>query len=423
MALDHFAQLASLHELPDFPVDIFVSAARRVIHAASDVLYSILETDGSLTRLEVLHGLMRFVIEISFLVLPLSSESFGHLLFNQLSGLLLSPVIHSFFPLSIKSLGYLLVPNSTPSEPQGARRNGPDLHIDRRTKLLEFFQGIISGLFSAPCSLAKTASRNNFCQNASSMRDVLVLETIRHLKRILSPIPVDNHILAATSGKGKKFANPQAEDKVDSRSANFEKDLRVRRLAVKDAMWYLCSVFHILIGSRTPYILSSTANSDNKLVDDLDYMQHAGSEALEKSISRELFELLIDTRLGYEYSWLPSGTSQTPVGSLAGAIITGMAVKTALLPLEETTHPNAILCEKSMQQILTSNMQTKCFDSNHEIYTRPFDHTDYHDLKKIYGTEVVNGIVTEGNHMHNILDDAERGMLLCVVERYVNEQY
>ena len=340
MALDHFAQLASVHELPDFPIDIFVSAARRVIHAASDVLYSILETDGSLTRLEVLHTLMRSVIEISFLVLPLSSESFGDLLFNQLSGLLLSPVIHSFFPLSIKSLGYLLASNSTPSgsEPQGAHQNGPDLHIDRRPKLLEFFQGIISGLFSAPCSLAKTASGNHFYQNSSSMREILVLETIRHLKGILSPIPIDNHILDATSGKGKKYANPLAEDKVDSRSAIFEKDLRVRRLAVKDAMWYLCSVFHILIGSKAPYILSSTANSDSKLVDDLDYMQHAGSETLEKSISQELFELLIDTRLRYhEYSLLPSGSSQRPVGSFSGAIITGMTVKTALFPSEEAS--------------------------------------------------------------------------------------
>ena len=74
-----------------------------------------------------------------------------------------------------------------------------------------------------------------------------------------------------------------------------------------------------------------------------------------------------------------------------------------------------------MQQILTSNKRAKYFDSNHEIYTRPFEHTDCQDLKS-YGTEVVNGIVTEGNHMHHVLDDAERGMLLCVVERYVNEQ-
>ena len=419
ITLDHFAQLASLHGLPDFPVDIFISAARRVIHAASDVLYSILETDGNLTSLEVLHSLMRFVIEISFLVLPLSSEKFGHLLFNQFSGLLLSPVIHSFFPLSIKSFGYLLVPNSTPSEPG---QNGPDLHNDRRPKLLEFFQGIISGLFSGPCCLAKTVSGNSFCQNASSMRDILVLETIRHLKGILSPIPIDNPILDATSGKGKRFANPQAEDKVDSRSANFEKDHRVRRLAVKDAMWYLCSVFHILIGSRTPYILSSTAKSDNKL-DDLDCMQRPGSETLGKSISRELCELLIDTRLRYEYSWLPSGISQTPVGSLAGAIITETAVKTAVLPSEEAnSHRNIIQCEKTMQGILTSNKQAKRLDPNLEIYTRTFDHTDCHDLKKVYWTEIVNGIVAEGNHMHHVLDDAERGMLLCVVERYVNEQ-
>jgi hypothetical protein len=74
-----------------------------------------------------------------------------------------------------------------------------------------------------------------------------------------------------------------------------------------------------------------------------------------------------------------------------------------------------------MKQILTSNKQAKYFDSNHEIYTRPFDHTDCRDLKKIYGTEVVNGILIDRNHMYHVLDDAELGMLLCVVERYVNE--
>ena len=75
-----------------------------------------------------------------------------------------------------------------------------------------------------------------------------------------------------------------------------------------------------------------------------------------------------------------------------------------------------------MQQIHTSDKQAKYFDSNQEIYTRPFDRTDCRGLNKCYGTEVVNGIVTEGNVMHHVLDDAERGMLLCVVERYVNEQ-
>jgi hypothetical protein len=413
MALDHFAQLASLHELPDFPVDIFISATRRVIHAASDVLHSILETNRNLNKLELLHNLMRFVIETSFLHLPLSSESFGYLLFNQLSGLLLSPVIHSFFPLSITSLGYLLEPANT----TGASQNDLDLHIDCRAKVLEFFQGIVSGLFSASCSLAKTTSGGSVCQDASSMRDILILETIRHLKGILSPIPVDSYNPGAP---GDERNNPQAEDKVDSRGADLNTDFRARRLAVKDALWYLCSVTHVLIGSRAPGALSSTANSGHKLVEDSDYMQYAGSEILKKNISRELFELLIDANLSlHETSWLPSDTSQTATG------ITGTALKTVLLASDEArSHRNVIQYEQPIQEILTSNKQANCFESNHTIYTSPFDHIGYHDSKKFskHGTEVVSGIVTEGNHMHHVLDDAERGMLLCVVERFVNTQ-
>ena len=415
MALDHFAQLASLRELPDFPVDIFLSAIQRVIHAASDVLHSVLETNRNLNKLELLHNLMLSVIETSFLLLPLSSESLGYLLFNQLSGLLLSPVIHSFFPLSMISLGYLLEPaNTTPNERQGAGQNDPDLPIDCRLKLLEFFQGIVSGLFSASCSPAKATSGDSFCQDASSMRDILILETIHHLKEILSPISVDNHISGTTSDERKKKAIPQAEVKVNSRSANLEKDLRVRRLAVKDAMWYLCSVLHILIGSRTHNILFSMANL-NKSVGGLDYIQHAGSEILKKDISRELFELLINMRLRtYDKSWLSFGASQT----FAGASITGTAAK-QLASEEAGSHRNVI---QPMQEI--GNKPASCFESNHEIYTRPFDHIGYNDSKKFsaHGTEAADDSVTEVNHVHHVLDDAEHGMLLCIVERYVNEQ-
>lgn len=418
MALDHFAELASLHELPDFPIDIFLSATRHVIHAASDALYSILETNLNLNRLDVLHDLMRFVIDTSFLLLSSSSESFGYLLFNQLSGLLLSPVIHSFFPLSIKSLGYLL----EPANPNSSDRKGPDLHIiDRRPKLLEFFQGITSGLFSASCSLAKTTARDIVCQDASSMRNMLILETIRHLKAILFPIPVDNHNPDIASDERKTFANPQVENKVDSCSTILEKYIRVRRLAVKDAMWYLCSIFHILIGSRTPDISSSAANSDNQSIEDLDHMQQ---EILEKTISRELFELLIDTRLRHnKNSRLPFGASQAFVGPLAGTDDIGTAVKRAqdlLVTLEEArSHRSSIQREKPMQQIL--NKQASCFESVCEIDTTLFDHTgDGSD--KCHVTEVVNGIMTQGNKMHHVLDEAERGMLLCVVERYMNKQ-
>jgi len=246
------------------------------------------------------------------------------------------------------------------------------------------------------------------------MRDILILETIRHLKEILFPISIDNYNPDATSDERKKKAIPQAEHKVGSRIANL-KDIRVRRLAVKDAMWYLCSVFHVLIGLRKPVVPSSTANSD-KPVEDLDYMQHTSSEILEKGILRELFELLIDQ----EDSWLSFGASQT----LVGAGIMGTTVKTALLTSEASSHRNVMQREKPIQEVLTSSKQAKFFEPNHEIYTRSSNHIDYHGLENFsnHGPEAVNGIGTEANHMRHALDDAERGMLLCVVERYVNQQ-
>ena len=369
----------------------------------------------SLNRLEVLHDLMRFVIDTSFRVLLSSpSESFGYLLFNQLSGLLLSPVIHSFFPLSIKSLGYLLEPvNTNPSDHRDTRQKGPDLRVDRRPKLLEFFQNMISGLFSALCSLAKTTSGDRFRQDASSMRDMLILETIRHLKGILSPISADNH-----SDEIKKFTN-SAENMVDS--ASLEKYLRVRQLAVKDAMWYLCSILHILIGSRTPDILSSVANSDCKSIEDMNQMQRAGSEISGKTISRELFELLIDTRLHqHDKSRLPLGAFQIPVGSFSGTDITRTAVRTVKKAQElhvtsegAGSHRNAIQPENPMQQTFNSNEQANCFETNHEMDTRVFNPTDCPDSDKIS--------MAKRHNMHHDFDDAERGMLFCVVERYVYE--
>ena len=417
MALDHFAQLASLQGLPDFPVDIFFSATQRIIHAASDVLYSILETNLNFNRLEILHDIMRFVIETTFLLLP-SSESFGYLLFNQLSGLLLSPVIHSFFPLSIKSLGYLLEPtNSNPSVHKGGRQKSPDpsLYIDHRLKLLEFFRGVVSGLSSASLSLTKTTSGDGFCKDASSMLDTLILETIRHLKGMLSPISVDNRNPDATSDARAKNANIQAGNKVDSCSASLEKYLRVRRLAVKDAMWHLCSVFHILIGLRTPDGLSS-ANSDNKSVKDLDYLQRAGSGILAKTISRELFELVISIRLRHhEKCRLPFGASGIPVGVLTGIDITKMAAKAARALL--------VTLEEARSHRERKNPMQESLESNHEVETRPLDHTARPDSTRFSnhddGMVAVNGIMTD---MYYVLDDAEHGMLLCMVERYVNSQ-
>jgi hypothetical protein len=253
---------------------------------------------------------------------------------------------------------------------------------------------------------------------------MLILETIRHLKEILSPTPVDNYNPNATCDGGKKIANPQAENRV---GANLKTYLRVRRLAVKDAMWYLCGVFHILIGSRISDILPSAANSDNRLIEDLDQRQQAAPEILEKIISQELFELLIDTRLHFrEKSRLPFDASQTPVGSLAGADITRTAVKTAQEPLvtleEARSHRKAVQREKPMQHILDSDKQANRFESNCEIDPKTFDRKEYHDSKKFSNLKTVDGTVTEGTHMHHVLDDTEHGMLLCVVERYVNER-
>ena len=382
MALDDFAELASFHELPDFPMDIFFSTTRRVIHTASEVLHSILGTNPNLSRLELLHDLMQFVIETLLPLLPPSSESFGYLLFNQLSGRLLSPVIQSFFPLSMKSLGYLLEPTNTNPNCQ----DGPNLYVDRRPKLLEFFQGIVSCLFSASCSVAKNNPGDSLCQEASLMRDMLILETIRHLKGILSPISGDNDNSDGTERKAK--GDVRIENKADLNSAaKLEKDHRVRRLAVKDAMWYLCSVFHILIGSRTPDMLSWAGNSDNNDPN----MQHAGTENLTKYISRELFELVMETRLSdHEKSWLPFGVSQTPVDSLLGDV-------------EEARR-------------MTGN---KRFETNYERNTRTFDRkTNYSRAEAVEGMTSI----AEGNDMYHGLDDAERGMLLCVIERYVNEE-
>ncbi|KAF8807148.1 hypothetical protein BYT27DRAFT_7189236 [Phlegmacium glaucopus] len=190
-------------------------------------------------------------------------------------------------------------------------------------------------------------------------------------------------------------------------------------------MWYLCNIFHILIGSRTPDILCSAANSDNKSIEDLDQMQQAGSKILEKAISRELFELLIDTRLRQnENSRLPFGASQTPFDSLAGADTTRAAVK--LVSLEEArSRRKAIQREKPMQRNISSNKQACCSESKYEIDATLFDrdYTGCHGSEKFenHGTELFNGMITEENTMHHVLDDAERGMLLCVVERYVNK--
>lgn len=134
-------------------------------------------------------------------------------------------------------------------------------------------------------------------------------------------------------------------------------------------------------------MLSWAGNSDNNDPN----RQHAGTENLTKYISRELFELVMETRLSdHEKSWLPFGVSQTPVDSLLGDV-------------EEARR-------------MTGN---KRFETNYERNTRTFDRkTNYSRAEAVEGMTSI----AEGNDMYHGLDDAERGMLLCVIERYVNEE-
>lgn len=186
-------------------------------------------------------------------------------LFEHLLDMLINTIIPSFMSVSEHHLAYLRNVDSTAS-PSGATSSSVADYTDGRVSVLALFQ---SALIRAWSSLSSSINRDGdagcaspdlralACTDFSVMVHTLILSVIRHLQEILRD--GDGHIA----------------------QTRFQ---RIKRLAVKDTFWYLCSVAHFLLGvqDRTPSAIFS------KSCEEFDF------EPRQKSLLRLLRQTIID---------------------------------------------------------------------------------------------------------------------------------
>ena len=183
------------------------------------------------------------------------SSLFEHLLdmFNT--------IIPSFMSVSEHNLAYLRSVESPASSAAATSSSVAD-YTDGRVSILALFQ---SALIRAWSSLSSSINRDGdaadlgalACADFSVMVHTLILSSIRHLQEILR------------DSDGQHIARTRFQ--------------RIKRLAVKDAFWYLCSVTHFLLGvqDRTPIAIFSKPGED------------IDSEPRQKSLLRLLRQTII----------------------------------------------------------------------------------------------------------------------------------
>ncbi|KAF8168371.1 hypothetical protein B0H34DRAFT_57390 [Crassisporium funariophilum] len=401
--MDDFAQLASLHDSPDFPTKTFISVTRHAIQSTNSSLVSVLATNLDLNSLEVLNDVTLFVIETSFPLL--ASQSDGQplgLLLKQVSQCILIPIIHSFFKLSVASLQYILQPSERSSDDPGSAKTQlakPALFVDARPSTMAYFRNVLSCLTTSGHELDALPG-DDYLSDLLFVRDLLMLETIRHLRWILN---ADHSILTSLEDTNKSLDIGLTNHNETTRF-KLDKSGRVLRLAVKDAVWYLCSVLHSLVG-----IEDSCPSRLAKDAVDLDLAKQA--------ILQNLFDLLVNVKI----ESFTSNFAENPgkVGRLNGA-----------LP------PNAVGVQPA------SSDTSKCPGVNDGVKASACSSGgkfDTHYRSACDNIEQGDGYKEQSHHAHAmgaladekrarsnaeryVLDDMERGTLMCVIERYASRK-
>ncbi|KAF8640836.1 hypothetical protein AX17_000485 [Amanita inopinata Kibby_2008] len=301
-SMDAFLQLLSLDNLSNVPQDLIISTTVRSAEAIANSLCSLLEPDKArLPRdrkhLETLNIMMQHLIVHGLpLLVPLSrpnhkrkrgvddlapqrdpAGSFIALLRNRV----FICVISAMVPLSNSYLTSVLLHKSDACKGKGeegqARRTQSSaeykqfqesLPIDLRIDVLAFFQANARLLFTNS-SLDMGTTNQTWASKLSTLRDSLILATIREIDRVISfnynsCFTLDderaNHGVPDVSHYGLSEARntyplPTAlgdvgvgEGEADSNTLH----QRVQRLAKKDGIWYLCAILHVLFGVRVP---------------------------------------------------------------------------------------------------------------------------------------------------------------------------
>ena len=247
-------RLSSCHGKPGFPLELFLSATRRVLNAVSVTFGRNTGTKLNSNHMQTISTALRLLIECSFpIVLACGvdpqgrAHPFGSLL-NSILCSVLVPLVRTFYVLSTQHLQGLLV------SPEHEASSGLTVPSDHRPGLLTLFQSVLSRIYlnlspSGRCNKPPDEEEDmakNYRLELSLLHHSLILDTLRHLRDI-----VRQTVIEVENQKSSKHG-------------------RVMRLSIKNTIWYLCSALHIVIGlevKNAAAIVTTTAVTSSGFID------------------------------------------------------------------------------------------------------------------------------------------------------------
>ncbi|KAF7340204.1 hypothetical protein MVEN_01939000 [Mycena venus] len=238
-----FQQFTSALSSSDVPVaaaqrSLLLSTTIRALTSLANVLHPILRSPeinvaSQISTLKTLAALVHHLVSSSLPFLlrkpkhgtnqPATVSSLLNKLLDALVTSIFNPIVESFLPLSSRYLACLFT--TTPSK---------SLPTDLRSDVLHLFQSAFSPLISAPSAYEV------------NLRATVALTALRELENLFPPRRTDNARL------------PQTDDD------------RVSTLVRKDALWYLCTVLHVLFAPPTDFSKSAStvgAVAERQIVD------------------------------------------------------------------------------------------------------------------------------------------------------------
>ncbi|KAG6828363.1 hypothetical protein H0H87_002311, partial [Tephrocybe sp. NHM501043] len=233
-AVDDFIRLTSL---PEVNLDLLLSVTLRTLDALAIQVNNITSSPSSgapinpnaLIRIgTVLHHVLKMSLVSLTQRFPQTVEQIITLL-DRTTNLILIPLICAFNTRSEIYLGSLFLPSpdgsmTGPLKPPAA---SPQYSItDIRADMLDLFKEtffLLDGCLQSHLPLPRPSMVSR------TFRVSLILETLREFDRVLSVTPVtSSHVL----DRGVDPKQHQSD--------------RVKQLALKDSLWYLCTVLHLL---------------------------------------------------------------------------------------------------------------------------------------------------------------------------------
>lgn len=190
---------------------------------------------------------------------------------------LLLLLVHSFLPLSVTYLQRSLLAGSKSSNTHCSGSDGDQsIVIDVRADMLVLFRNVLCNRFGSSSRSGDTISLVPSRLNLDDLRLSLALEAIRELDCVLFSSGTKNYGNSSNrcdrESDSSTLSVPmdtipllaEGENQVERTVRNDEDDfLSVKKLAVKDTLWYLCALLHFLTGDNVPSDSEANHTVDN----------------------------------------------------------------------------------------------------------------------------------------------------------------